>query len=416
VMIGHSFPLDTLSYAGIVDIFFVISGFLITTLLLQEHRSHGRINLRKFYARRTLRLFPLLYVTLVIVGVAGVIAKFTGLLDGTVYTLKELVAESAASATYTHNIFFPTLGGAWHAHLWTLSVEEQFYLIVGVTMVVALARGGIRGITAMLVVGISVVQLSRLFGITGPLEVPALAVWLQRPDSLMIGMLGAIINAHIPDPMTERTRRMLKIGGWIGAFGIIAAVWASSSFARNQLGIEIPFWPGDANYATDPDAVVQRLIDEPGWRLPMDRVYWLQWGFSVSSWSFLLVTLPAFRVPEWWPNKVLSWRPLVKVGGLFSYGLYIWHYPVQHFTRMITGTTDHSCGAVDVVTCRAGDHYRMEGVHPILQLVLDCTLPFLLAVPTYYLVEKKALALKDRFQVDRAARADAEAIKAAKEG
>jgi len=73
-------------------------------------------------------------------------------------------------------------------------------------------------------------------------------------------------------------------------------------------------------------------------------------------------------------------------------------------------------GNYDPVTCRAGDHYRMDGVHPILQLVLDCTLPFLLAVPTYYLVEKKALALKDRFQVDRAAREDAAAIKAAKEG
>ncbi len=404
VMIGHSYPLDTLSYAGIVDIFFVISGFLITSLLLQEHRAHGRISLKKFYARRTLRLFPLLYVTLALVGVAGLVAKFTGLLDDTVYTLKELVLESAAAATYTHNLFFPTLGGAWHAHLWTLSVEEQFYLVVGVTMVIALARGGIRGITAMLVVGIAAIQISRGFGITGPLKVPAMAVWLQRPDSLMIGMLGAIINAHLPAPMSERTKKVLKLGGWIGAFGIIFAVWSSSSFMRNQIGWHMPFWPGDANYAKDPDAVVEGLIDNSGWRLEMTRVYWLQWGFTVSSWSFLLVTLPAFRVKEWWPNKVLSWRPIVKVGALYSYGLYIWHYPVQHFTRMILGTVE---------TGRAGDHYRID-IHPVVQLLLDVTLPFLLAVPTYHLVEKKALTLKDRFQVDKAARADSEAIKASR--
>src|SRR5690348_178850 len=90
VMIGHSYPLDTLSFAAIVDIFFVISGFLITSLLLQEHRGHGRIDLKKFYARRTLRLFPLLYVTLFVVAVAGVLAKVGGLLEGTPYTLSEL--------------------------------------------------------------------------------------------------------------------------------------------------------------------------------------------------------------------------------------------------------------------------------------------------------------------------------------
>ncbi len=406
VMIGHSFPLDTLSYAAIVDIFFVISGFLITTLLLQEHRTHGRISLRKFYARRTLRLFPLLYVTLAVVGVSALIARFAGVLEGTHYTLRELFNETIASAVYMHNIFFPTLGGAWYGHLWTLSVEEQFYLVVGVTMVVALTRGGIRGITAMLVIGIAAVQLSRGFGITGPFPIPAMGAWLQRPDSLMIGMLGAIINAHIPDPMSPRTRKLLKIGGWIGAFGIIATVWASTAFARNQLGFELPFWPGDANFVADPDQVVEDLVNNSGWRIQMERTYWLQWGFSVASWSFLLVTLPAFRVPEWWPNKPLSWKPLVRIGALFSYGLYIWHYPVQHFTRMILGTVD---------TGRPGDHYRMD-MHPVLQLVLDCTLPFLLAVPTYYLVERRALQIKDRFQVDKAARAHAEEIRLAREG
>jgi peptidoglycan/LPS O-acetylase OafA/YrhL len=399
-----------------VDVFFVISGFLITSLLLQEHRQNGRISLKKFYARRTLRLFPLLYAALAIVGVAGIIAKFTGLLESTVYPLKDLVLESAASAVYMHNIFYPTLGGAWHAHLWTLSVEEQFYLVVGITMVVALTRGGIRGITAMLVIGIVAIQLSRGFGITGPFKIPAIAVWLQRPDSLMIGMLGAIINAHIPDPMSDRARRLMKLGGWIGIVGIFVSVWASSAFFRNQLGWHVPFWPGDANYTTNPDGVIQKLADAPGNRIDMTGgVYWLQWGFTVANWSFLLVTFPAFRVKEWLPNKPLSWGPLVKIGALFSYGLYIWHYPVQHFLRMAIGTTSEACTTVGTAMCRAGDHYRMN-LNPIVQLILDCGLPFLLAVPTYYLVERKALALKDRFQVDKASLAHAQEVKAAREG
>ena len=407
VMIGHSFPLDTLSFAGIVDIFFVVSGFLITSLLLQEQRTYGRIDLRKFYARRSLRLLPLLYVTLAVVIAAALVAKWAGLLDGTVYTLKDLAKESLAASFYVHNIFYPTLGGPWLAHLWTLSVEEQFYLVIGITMVVGLKRGLIRPVTWLLIALVAMIQISRLFAITGPFKGLAFAVWLQRPDSLMVGMLCAIASAHIPDPVPPRTEKWLKVGGWIGAVGIVATIWASSSFARNQLGIRIPFFPGDANYTTHGDDVVNGLLAQSGWRIDLGRIYWLQWGFSVSNWSFFLITLPAFRVKSWWPNKPLSWKPMVKIGGLLSYGLYIWHYPVQHFTRLIAGTTNENCVAqhiVNLTTCRNGDHYRTL-LNPYLQLALDVTLPFVIAIPTYFLVEKKALDLKNRFQVERAAKA-----------
>jgi peptidoglycan/LPS O-acetylase OafA/YrhL len=393
VMMGHSFPIDTLSFAAIVDIFFVISGFLITSLLLQEHRSTDRISLRKFYARRSLRLMPLLYVLLAIVGVAALVAKLTIGIDPP-YFLSDLAKESVAAGLYVHNIAYPTLSGAWYAHLWTLSVEEQFYLVVGVVMMVVLVRGGIRAITVALVVGIAIIQLSRGFGITGPFHQLAFAVWLQRPDSLMIGVLGAIINANLKDPMTRRTKQVLKIGAWVGTAGIIFAVWASTSFARNQLGIHIPFWPGDQNYLpphTDPTQIVSNLVNQPGWRLHFERTYWMQWGFSLANWSFLLVTLAAFRVKEWLPNRIISRKYLILIGGLLSYGLYLWHYPVQYFLRFFTGTVD---------TGRFGDHYRMP-MNPVLQLFLDCALPFLLAIPTYIFVEKRALALKNRFRVER---------------
>jgi peptidoglycan/LPS O-acetylase OafA/YrhL len=393
VMIGHSFPLDTLSFAVIVDIFFVISGFLITSLLLQEHRNTEHISLRKFYARRSLRLMPLLYVLLVVVGVAAVVAKLTIGLDPP-YFLSDLAKETVAAGFYVHNIAYPTLGGAWYGHLWTLSVEEQFYLVVGVVMMVVLVRGGIRAITVALIAFIAAIQISRGFAITGPFHQLAFAVWLQRPDSLMIGVLGAIINAHLKDPLSKRTRQVLKIGAYVGVVGIFFAVWASTSFARNQLGLHIPFWPGDQNYLppnTDPTPIVQQLVNQPGWRLHFDQTYWMQWGFTLGNWSFLFVTLAAFRVKDWLPNRIISRKYLILVGGLLSYGLYLWHYPVQHFLRMFTGT---------VSTGRVGDHYRTP-LNPVVQMFLDCALPFLLAVPTYFLVEKKALALKNRFRVER---------------
>jgi peptidoglycan/LPS O-acetylase OafA/YrhL len=336
---------------------------------------------------------PLLYVLLVVVGIAAVLAKVTVGLDPPYY-LNELAKETVASGLYIHNLVYPTLGGAWYGHLWTLSVEEQFYLVVGVVMMVVLVRGGIRAITGFLLLAIVAIQVSRGFGITGPFHQLAFAVWLQRPDSLMIGVLGGIVNASLADPLSERTKKVLKVGGWIGIVGIFVAVWSSTSFARNQLGIHIPFWPGDQNYLppnTDPSPIVERLVGQGGWRIHYDQTYWMQWGFSLANWSFLLVTLPAFRVKEWWPNRVMGWKAIVIVGGLLSYGLYLWHYPVQHFLRIFTGTVN---------TGRVGDHYRTP-LNPAVQIFLDCALPFLLAVPTYFLVEKKALAIKNRFRVEK---------------
>jgi peptidoglycan/LPS O-acetylase OafA/YrhL len=394
VMIGHSFPVDTLSFACIVDIFFVISGFLITSLLLQEHRNHDRISLRKFYARRSLRLMPLLYVLLAVVSVGGIAMKAAGKLHAP-YFLGDLAKEVVAAGLYVHNLVFPLLGGPWLANLWTLSLEEQFYLLVGVVMMVALVRGGIRWVTVALVIFIAFIQLTRLFGIAGPWHELALAVWLQRPDSLGIGVLAAIINAHIPEPLTPRAKRVIGIGAWVGVVCIFVAVWSSTSFARNQLGIHIPFYPGDQNYLppnTSTEPYVTAMLNQPGWVLNNNgQVYWFQWGFTLASWSFLFITLAAFRIRNWFPNKIMSWKPLVLIGGLLSYGLYLWHYPVQVFTRLFVGT---------VPTGRFGDHYRMP-MPAWCQLLVDCLLPFAFAVPTYFLVEKKALQIKNRFQVEK---------------
>ena len=100
-----------------VQIFFVISGFLITRLLLDEHATTGAISLGLFYARRTLRIFPPFYLFL------GVVAAGTwaGIFS---VPRRDLVF----AATYTMN--YLTRGGVWlTGHTWSLAVEEQFYLI-----------------------------------------------------------------------------------------------------------------------------------------------------------------------------------------------------------------------------------------------------------------------------------------------
>ena len=95
-----------------VQFFFVISGFLITWLLLQEQARHGRISLKHFYLRRALRILPVYFFYLFVL---GCLTRYEQ--PGYLW---------AANLTFTTNYFWPPEGTA---HFWSLGVEEQFYLL-----------------------------------------------------------------------------------------------------------------------------------------------------------------------------------------------------------------------------------------------------------------------------------------------
>ena len=118
VMVSHSMRSDDphwlwCGFFG-VDIFFGISGFLITLLLLCEHESNGAISLRGFYIRRAFRILPPLFILLIVVGIAG---------------LYRSRLEIAADLLFFRNYLLPEYGNGATSHLWSLSVEEHFYLI-----------------------------------------------------------------------------------------------------------------------------------------------------------------------------------------------------------------------------------------------------------------------------------------------
>jgi len=106
-----------------VQIFFVISGFLITTLLLREMAETGRVSLGLFYARRTLRIVPPCYLFLAVMGVMAWLGIFW-------IPLKDFLFDITYTVNYGSN-------GWMTLHLWSLSVEEQFYLVWPITMKLA---------------------------------------------------------------------------------------------------------------------------------------------------------------------------------------------------------------------------------------------------------------------------------------
>jgi peptidoglycan/LPS O-acetylase OafA/YrhL len=124
-----------------VDIFFVLSGFLISTLLIEEHRRFGSIDLRRFYARRALRLMPALYAMLVVFLATALLLRYVIPTHSPAYLFHYQLLGVLYAATYTTNLAVAAgidHGRSGLSYLWTLGAEEQFYLLWPVLLVFAL--------------------------------------------------------------------------------------------------------------------------------------------------------------------------------------------------------------------------------------------------------------------------------------
>ena len=170
-------PLGDLGNLG-VRVFFIISGFLITHLLLREQANTGSISLRAFYARRFLRIFPAFYVFVVItwlLAIMGIVQlDRSDLLHAVTYTMN-----------YHETEHFTV------RHLWSLSVEEQFYVLWPVTLVILGVTRSSRVLVATLV-AVPILRIA-IFG-RFPGSEEAIRTWFQTVcDALATGCLLAIV-------------------------------------------------------------------------------------------------------------------------------------------------------------------------------------------------------------------------------
>ncbi len=383
VMVEHANIGKFRSFAGILDMFFVISGFLITTLLLQEHAENGGISLRKFYSRRAIRLLPSLWLMI------AVTTALTALFAPE--ELKGIAIEGAASFFYVYHLVFPVGLDIFHdlsnvditvanIQMWSLSVEEQFYLVVAIAAIVMLRRNLVKQTMALMVAVIVVAGWSRYNFHPGPR-----LIWLQRPDGLAVGVLLALINAHLDDAWMARHRRRIIPVATVGVLITVATLWASSIGLHKLVAAVTP-------YDLPPDGIpeigwrsfywpvynVEAGIPENPWQPPSTAImWWWRWGFTIVQLSFATATLCFARYKDWWVSSALSIHPLRYVGRM-SYTLYVWH------------------GFFFVVI-----HEAMRGQPHLQVMVTQFVVAFAIGFAVYYGVERRALRFKLRFASER---------------
>jgi peptidoglycan/LPS O-acetylase OafA/YrhL len=288
-----------------VEVFFVVSGYLITSLLLAERRETGRISLPNFWLRRARRLLPALWVML-----AVVVAYSLLFVPDAIGTLR---SDTLAALTYTsnwwqivaHRSYFTTSGREpLLTHLWSLAIEEQFYLIWPPLLVIGLRKLGRQKMlgTVIAVAFISIVSCA----ITANYSVnAAYYATYNRFSGLLFGSALAFVFAPY------RIRRVPGRGARIAldAAGAAAIVVLLASFGL--------FGHWHIHGFTYPAV--------------RDSLAVFRWGFFVVDMASLVAIAAAVH-PSSDVGRVLGWRPLRWVG-LRSYGIYLWHYPIFAMTR-----------------------------------------------------------------------------------
>ncbi|MBS1847560.1 MAG: acyltransferase [Actinobacteria bacterium] len=279
-----------------VDMFFVLSGYLITSLLLTERHRHRRISLKRFYARRFLRLAPL---SIALVGLVSAVTML-GLSHATSLWITHhgAVAIVLYYANWWDIRHKGMLGSLSHA--WSLSVEEQFYFVWPVMVVAAFAvarrhaRKILIGATAASVVAIGVGRRAWWLSRTGPgtsggAMIDAWAVFfrssLWRGDGLLCGCLVALLLHR--RSVSTRAQRLVT------AVAIPSAMIAVLIVSAAHFGIWTPW------------------------------VYFMpEWGLSTFNVCIAIIIAALVMAPHSIGARVLSLRPLTWCGRR-AYGIYL---------------------------------------------------------------------------------------------
>ncbi|MEI2641934.1 MAG: acyltransferase [Candidatus Nanopelagicales bacterium] len=204
-----------------VDVFFVLSGFLITTLLLLEHERTERLDLVAFWGRRARRLLPALFLVLVAVLLYG--AFLTGEAAATIRS------DALATLFYVSNWWFIASGNSYFAqfqdpspltHTWSLAIEEQWYLLLPLVLVLLLPKLRSRRPLAIALGALSLLSAVEMAWLANP-ATDASRVYYGTDTRLQSLLVGATLAAVLTPGVLERLRVPAK---WVGPAALVAVV------------------------------------------------------------------------------------------------------------------------------------------------------------------------------------------------
>ena len=302
-----------------VDVFFVLSGFLITSLLLSEQRTTGSIGLGRFWSRRARRLLPALLL------VVAAVAAATPLFDPSAQV--GLRDDALASLAYVANWRFVAEGADYFArtaadsplnHLWSLAIEEQFYLVWPlVVLAVARLRRPAAWVGVLAATGAAASAAAMVLLHQGEADVNR--VYYGTDTRAHTVLIGATLAALLAPRSTGASP---TAAGWPRAFRVLLGLAATLAALNLVAGVAVV----DGG---------ERWLYEGG--LPLLAV-----AAAVLIGHVVLI-------PEGWMAWVLRLGPLCAAGRL-SYGLYLWHWPL--YLLLNSARTGLSGGAL--LTVRLG--------------------------------------------------------------
>ena len=305
VLVHHFItPVEFAGHVG-VDVFFVLSGYLITSILLVESAKYGRIRLKRFYVRRAIRLYPPLLLVIAVLVVPGVVLA---------PSLLRFAAETLFAVTYTTPVAIELVNNAswmWR-HTWSLGVEEIFYLLWPLLLIVATRLGWRLRTRAAVALGTGAAMTA--VQVLTTLDGDRMSV-LLRAGGLFFGCAVALYLHG-----SERSFR--SAWGWAGLGLIAASVVLSTATQNDAIGV---------------------LLTVVGTTMALLH--------AVTGRSAL--------------TRALSVPPLAYTGKI-SYELYLWHYPILVLLGWWTGLAfiDLALVAVPIsVAAAVGAHHLL--VHRI---------------------------------------------------
>ncbi|MGB0114749.1 MAG: acyltransferase family protein [Ilumatobacteraceae bacterium] len=309
-----------------VEMFFVISGYLITLLLISERERSYRISLRQFWYRRARRLLPALFTMMALVTAWTALFKYEA--------LGQLRGDVFAGFFYVSNWYQIFTGLGYTAagdfaplrHLWSLAVEEQFYLFWPVVMIFLLGRSGTRRVADvsrwLFIAAIVITVVVAVLFYPGPIADPSItpdAYWwfgdrpINKIDTLYLGTIARLGGLLLGSAFAMVWRPLAIVRGPLRSKGRWFDVVALGSFVF--IG-----WLCWNTYLATPAGADPFLF---------------RGGLFLTALATVAI-IAAVTHRGAWSNRLLG-NPVFRYVGTRSYGLYLYHWPIYQMIRGVAG-------------------------------------------------------------------------------